>query len=306
MMVAPVVRRHSQTRARNASRPRSWRFVPSARSCRSITAWTAIDAWSVPQIQSVSLPCIRRRRISVSWVEPFSAWPMCSSPVMFGGGNAITYGSAPLSGRPENTPVASHSGKIEASCVVGSQRVSIARILPSEAARAACNRAYRIGVWCRSRVVTRDRAGPSNAVCEVLAAVHQAARRTRRRDDPDRSGDGVRDGALPDRAAGVVRVPDARSLHGVRRGTRPLPLPPRALTPPSRPVTPACRNRRRVRSGARLRNGHRPPTTLATCPVGGLAPTARRRLLEPDHPVAELAAVPFGAWPRMGHEPTRI
>ena len=66
----------------------------------------------MPQIQSESRPCIRRSRMSVSWKAPFSAWPMCSSPVTFGGGNAITYGSSPDSGRPANTPVASQRAKI--------------------------------------------------------------------------------------------------------------------------------------------------------------------------------------------------
>ena len=116
MIVAPVAARHSHTRSRKRSRPRSKRVVPSARSCFSITAWTAIEAWSVPQIQSVSRPCIRRRRISVSWIEPLSAWPMCSSPVMFGGGSAITYGSPPGSGRPAKTPVASQRAKMGCSC----------------------------------------------------------------------------------------------------------------------------------------------------------------------------------------------
>jgi hypothetical protein len=32
---------------------------------------------------------MRLWRISVSCTEPFSAWPMCSAPVTFGGGMAI-------------------------------------------------------------------------------------------------------------------------------------------------------------------------------------------------------------------------
>ena len=32
---------------------------------------------------------LRLKRISVSWTEPLSAWPMCSAPVTFGGGIAI-------------------------------------------------------------------------------------------------------------------------------------------------------------------------------------------------------------------------
>ena len=94
--------------------------MPSARSCFSITAWTAIEAWSVPQIQSASRPCMRRRRIRASWIEPFRAWPMCSSPVTFGGGSAITYGSPPERGSPAKTPVASQRAKIGRSAAAGS------------------------------------------------------------------------------------------------------------------------------------------------------------------------------------------
>ena len=36
---------------------------------------------------------MRCQRMSTSWIEPFSAWPMCSAPVTFGGGTAITYAS---------------------------------------------------------------------------------------------------------------------------------------------------------------------------------------------------------------------
>jgi hypothetical protein len=32
---------------------------------------------------------MRARRISTSWIDPFSAWPMCSEPVTLGGGTAI-------------------------------------------------------------------------------------------------------------------------------------------------------------------------------------------------------------------------
>jgi hypothetical protein len=48
-----------------------------------------MPAWSVPRIHFVRLPSIRLWRISVSWTAPFSAWPMCSTPVTFGGGIAI-------------------------------------------------------------------------------------------------------------------------------------------------------------------------------------------------------------------------
>jgi hypothetical protein len=51
--------------------------------------WVAIPAWSVPRIHFERRPCIRFQRISVSWIEPLSAWPMCRTPVTFGGGTAI-------------------------------------------------------------------------------------------------------------------------------------------------------------------------------------------------------------------------
>ena len=73
----------------NASRPISWREIPSLGSSRSTTAWVAIPAWSVPSAQSVLRPRIRLSRASESWIAPFSAWPMCSAPVTFGGGIAI-------------------------------------------------------------------------------------------------------------------------------------------------------------------------------------------------------------------------
>ena len=73
----------------------------------------------MPQIQRVSNPCIRRSRISVSWVDPLSAWPMCSSPVMFGGGSAITYDGFGESASPANTPVADQASKIRASNAEG-------------------------------------------------------------------------------------------------------------------------------------------------------------------------------------------
>ena len=78
----------AQIRSSKASRPSSWRSVPSARSSFSTTAWVAIPAWSVPRIQSVLRPRIRCIRTSASCIEPFSAWPMCSTPVTFGGGIA--------------------------------------------------------------------------------------------------------------------------------------------------------------------------------------------------------------------------
>ena len=78
---------HSQTRATKASRPMSWRLLPSVfLSSRSTTIWVAMPAWSVPGSQRVLWPCIRCQRTSRSWMVTVRACPMCSEPVMFGGG----------------------------------------------------------------------------------------------------------------------------------------------------------------------------------------------------------------------------
>ncbi len=89
MIVPPEWSFHSQTRRTNSSRPSSLRLMPSAARAFSTTAWVAMPAWSVPQIHIVSSPAMRRVRIRRSWIVLFSAWPMCSAPVMLGGGIAI-------------------------------------------------------------------------------------------------------------------------------------------------------------------------------------------------------------------------
>jgi hypothetical protein len=88
-MVEPYWARHSQTRSANASRPSSSFVVPWSASAFSTTRWVAIPAWSVPKIHFARLPRMRATRMQRSWIEPFSAWPMCSEPVTFGGGTAI-------------------------------------------------------------------------------------------------------------------------------------------------------------------------------------------------------------------------
>ena len=90
MIVRPVASSHSHVRATNASRPMSWRLWPSEASCFSTTFWVEMPAWSYPGCQRVSKPRIRCQRISTSWIEPFSACPMWSSPVTFGGGTQMT------------------------------------------------------------------------------------------------------------------------------------------------------------------------------------------------------------------------
>ncbi len=102
MIVRPVSSSHRHVRSRNASRPISWREVPSATSCFSTTFCVEIPAWSYPGCQSVSKPRIRCQRTRTSWIEPLSAWPMCSSPVTFGGGTQITK----VSGRRAPAPAA--------------------------------------------------------------------------------------------------------------------------------------------------------------------------------------------------------
>jgi hypothetical protein len=87
--VLPYFSRQRHARSTNASRPTSWRLVPSSASCCSTFTWTAMPAWSVPKIHFARRPCIRLRRMSASWIAPFSAWPMWSSPVTFGGGMAM-------------------------------------------------------------------------------------------------------------------------------------------------------------------------------------------------------------------------
>jgi hypothetical protein len=67
----------------------SSRLVPSLRRSRSTCVWVPMPAWSVPRIHRARFPRMRARRISASWIEPLSAWPMCSAPVTFGGGIAI-------------------------------------------------------------------------------------------------------------------------------------------------------------------------------------------------------------------------
>ena len=84
----------AQTRSTKASRPISWRDVPSAASIFSTTAWVAMPAWSVPSVHSALRPRIRFIRTSASCIAPFSAWPMCSAPVTFGGGIATEKFSA--------------------------------------------------------------------------------------------------------------------------------------------------------------------------------------------------------------------
>ncbi|CAM5661392.1 hypothetical protein SALBM135S_04863 [Streptomyces alboniger] len=87
---------HCQTRSMNASRPRSWRDLPSLPSSRSTTFCVAMPAWSMPGCQSVSWPCMRLRRVRASMSVCSKAWPRWSAPVTFGGGMTTVYGGFSL------------------------------------------------------------------------------------------------------------------------------------------------------------------------------------------------------------------
>ena len=94
----------------------------------STTAWVPMPAWSVPRIHIALRPRIRLIRISASWIAPFSACPMCSAPVTFGGGIAIEKLS---SGDPSagglNQPPSIQRSKTRPSTAPGSQRVVSSR-----------------------------------------------------------------------------------------------------------------------------------------------------------------------------------
>ena len=117
-IVPPYCLRHSQTRSMNASRPRSWRRLPSLRRAFSTTFCVAMPAWSVPGTHSTSRPCMRRQRVRTSWIVSFRAWPMWRMPVTFGGGMTMLHGSPSPFGL--NLPVFSHHGYHLASSAAGS------------------------------------------------------------------------------------------------------------------------------------------------------------------------------------------
>ena len=84
---------HSHACLRNSSRVRSVFFIPFEARRATTFASVAIDAWSVPGTQRAFLPSIRARRIRMSWIVLLSMCPIWSTPVTFGGGITIVYGS---------------------------------------------------------------------------------------------------------------------------------------------------------------------------------------------------------------------
>ena len=95
----------------------SWRSI----NCRSTTICVAMPAWSVPGCHSTSLPRMRSKRHRMSCSVLFSAWPMCSEPVTFGGGITMVKGLASRrSGRPAlNAPASSQTAEMRPSISVG-------------------------------------------------------------------------------------------------------------------------------------------------------------------------------------------
>ncbi len=80
-----------------------------------------MPAWSVPRIQSVLRPCIRFIRTSASCIDPFSACPIWSTPVTFGGGIATEkFSSAVPVASGWKYPPSIHSANTRASTSEGS------------------------------------------------------------------------------------------------------------------------------------------------------------------------------------------
>ena len=92
-MMPPCFCVHSQACFINSSLPIAFLSIPSSASLFTTFASVAIEAWSVPGTQQAFLPCIRARRIRISWMVLFIICPMCKTPVTFGGGITIVKGS---------------------------------------------------------------------------------------------------------------------------------------------------------------------------------------------------------------------
>src|SRR3989338_10775789 len=92
IIVEPYSFCHCQTRSRNFSLPKSWRFNPSLAIAFSTTFCVAIPAWSVPGIHKDSSPFIRWYLMRISWIVLLRAWPICRIPVTLGGGITMQKG----------------------------------------------------------------------------------------------------------------------------------------------------------------------------------------------------------------------
>src|SRR3954449_1421327 len=129
MIVPPNSARHSHVLAMKASRPSSSREVPCSLRRFSTCVCVAMPAWSVPRIHFARRPRWRWKRISVSWTEPLSAWPMCSAPVTLGGGIAMEkFSSGEPSGSGWNSPESSQRSTLRGSTSEGSKRLRSFRL----------------------------------------------------------------------------------------------------------------------------------------------------------------------------------
>ena len=94
-MMPPCSSVHAHACFKNSSRVRSRFFIPCCASLLTTFASVAIEAWSVPGTQQAFLPSRRALRIRMSWMVLLSMCPMWSTPVTFGGGITMVYGSRP-------------------------------------------------------------------------------------------------------------------------------------------------------------------------------------------------------------------
>ncbi len=97
IILPPYSSFHCQALSRNPSLPRSSFSIPSSLSFSIILTSVAILAWSVPGCQRALYPCILLNRIRISCMVLSKAWPMCSCPVILGGGITIVNGFLLLS-----------------------------------------------------------------------------------------------------------------------------------------------------------------------------------------------------------------
>src|SRR5580693_8758164 len=139
---------------------------------------------------------MRRSRHTVSWMENVDACPMCSAPVMFGGGSAMTYAGLVLVTSACPTPSSVHRSRHFGSTLDQSKCFSIGRLsiwadrvlLARRDRRAGLRvapfrRERRAGVdelWGRGGELQRRRALPHRGEA-------YRGRRTRARDLGDRS-----------------------------------------------------------------------------------------------------------------------
>src|SRR5882757_8676818 len=94
--------------------------MPFSRSICTTFASVAIEAWSVPGTQQAFFPSILARLTKISCMVLLRQWPMCNTPVTFGGGITMVYGSL-ASGVLLKYPLSSQCWYHFASIAVGSK-----------------------------------------------------------------------------------------------------------------------------------------------------------------------------------------